>query len=653
MAEALGVAASGIAVFQVATQVGKSIIKLRNLWNDLQDVPSSIEDLFDQIECLDPALWEAEYTFSHAGLPPIFWDDTIASRSTAYCRKALNSLTELVDDLASQVNRPGKFKSRLAAAKVVLKKEQIRVLEHRLQNAVRMLGLAQQSYSFALLKVQPHIIMQEFTSIARPLIAEALQSNKQQGRPDNPARHTQALSFDSTRPADDRELEDRSKALGPSLKDQKSVISYRLRLPTWLYRTTWELQSCRSLGNWKLNLRCYRIVSLNSEVMILTRRGKMRELQALFESGLASPWDRCEWSGETLLHEAASHSNIPMITYLMSLGADPSEPAFDGRYPINALLMQNRVIYCASQLMFSQSVADWFYTDSSKKLTDMLTADFDHGDGNCRCGSFGPPEGVFKIVRDMECPNHEKTTLKSRIEKLLGFSVGLVPRFIPYFLQPHWSQDLGALCRDSVAIFPLITIVAFALGRIDEWPPMADEMIRNTPDIHCVGRHRDGRGGPHRLNRSTPLIALIKGFSIFIDDNSLMSVELPSRLKLWLQSIKSAGYDLQGYGRRENEMLLDRKLRLDNKLASLINRKRGTPPRWEPRYLRGYEYGPEPDDWKILWAVRERSWSADFWKMVDGEPQPIIPGGWVEDSDDDQDDDWSDWGEDSDDDWDE
>jgi hypothetical protein len=146
MAEALSVAASGIAVAQVAAQVGKSIIKLKQLWDDLQEIPLSIADLLDQIDCLDPALWEAEHTFSQASLPPIFWDDRLASRSTAYCRKALASLTELVDELSIQINQPGKLRRKAACAKVLLKKDQLKRLETRLQNAVRMLSLAQQSY---------------------------------------------------------------------------------------------------------------------------------------------------------------------------------------------------------------------------------------------------------------------------------------------------------------------------------------------------------------------------------------------------------------------------------------------------------------------------------------------------------------------------
>ncbi|GAW17814.1 hypothetical protein ANO14919_072810 [Xylariales sp. No.14919] len=317
MAEALSVAASGIAVAQVAAQVGKSIIKLKQLWDELQHVPSTIGDLLDQIECLDPALWEAENTFDQASLPPMFWDNGLASRSTAYCRKALGSLTELVDDLTLQINRPGKFRSKIASAKVVLKKEQLKTLERRLQNAIRMLTLAQQSYlvlvlgqihydihidncSSALTRVQPDIIVQSFTEITTPLIVQTLQREFQFGQLESSDAYRRQPPSQAIKPAVDGEVE--NNVLVPRRPPRRRGFkrSFRFRL-LWLSQTTWELQSSRSYGNWKLNLRCYNTVSMYSKVFQIAGMGTPRELQTLCARGLASPYDRSDTNGETLL----------------------------------------------------------------------------------------------------------------------------------------------------------------------------------------------------------------------------------------------------------------------------------------------------------------------------------------------------------------
>ena len=51
MAEALGVAASGIAVAQLSIQVGSTVSKLKQLWDQVKDVPEDIADLMEQIDC--------------------------------------------------------------------------------------------------------------------------------------------------------------------------------------------------------------------------------------------------------------------------------------------------------------------------------------------------------------------------------------------------------------------------------------------------------------------------------------------------------------------------------------------------------------------------------------------------------------------------
>ena len=155
MAEALGVAASGIAIAQVTSQVGKSVIKLKQLLDEIRDVPDDIDDLMQQIDCLDPAIFEAETNFNDTGLPSILWNDAAAKRSTAYCRSALKALTELVDELSLHIQHSRNRRRKVGAVKVLLKKDMLKKLEKRLESAVRMLTLAQQSY---LVLVTPAVV---------------------------------------------------------------------------------------------------------------------------------------------------------------------------------------------------------------------------------------------------------------------------------------------------------------------------------------------------------------------------------------------------------------------------------------------------------------------------------------------------------------
>lgn len=146
MAETLGIVASGITVAQIASQAGGAVLKLKQLWDEVHDVPDTITDLMEQIDCLDPALWEAEQHFNHQNISPLLWDHTAARRSAEYCRKALEKLSEITSDLSALVRSRHTMRRKIGCVKVVLKKEQIKSVEQRLRNAIGMLQIAQQGY---------------------------------------------------------------------------------------------------------------------------------------------------------------------------------------------------------------------------------------------------------------------------------------------------------------------------------------------------------------------------------------------------------------------------------------------------------------------------------------------------------------------------
>ncbi|RYP07837.1 hypothetical protein DL765_008990 [Monosporascus sp. GIB2] len=166
MAEALGVAASGIAIAQVTSQVGVAVVKLKKFCDEVKDVPDDIANLLQQIDCLDPALCEAENSFESTGLPAMLWNDAAAKRSTTYCRNALKALTEIVDEMAVQIKHHRRLNRKVASVKVVLRKDTLKKLEKRLENAVRMLTLAQQSYIAEVFEVTrngvPHDLQRMF-----------------------------------------------------------------------------------------------------------------------------------------------------------------------------------------------------------------------------------------------------------------------------------------------------------------------------------------------------------------------------------------------------------------------------------------------------------------------------------------------------------
>ncbi|KAI1095081.1 hypothetical protein F5B19DRAFT_489975 [Rostrohypoxylon terebratum] len=141
MAEALGVIASGIALAQIAGTAAGAVVKLKKLWDE-----------------------EAEQQVIQNQLPPQLWDDAAAIRSTKYCRKALQKLTCVAEDLASQIHSRRRIERGVSRTKILLKKDALQKLEQRLGNAVGMLQLAQQGYLITLVKHQPDVIVSKVIS---------------------------------------------------------------------------------------------------------------------------------------------------------------------------------------------------------------------------------------------------------------------------------------------------------------------------------------------------------------------------------------------------------------------------------------------------------------------------------------------------------
>ncbi|KAI1329416.1 hypothetical protein F5Y16DRAFT_365952 [Xylariaceae sp. FL0255] len=660
MAEALSVAASGIAVAQIAAQVGSSIIKLKKLWDELQEVPSTIADLLEEINCLGALLSQAEQSFNQVDLPPMLWDNSATNASTAYCRKALDALTNLIDDLSLQLSRGGKRRVKVTSVKILLKKDQIKTLERKLQRAVQLLSFAQQSYLVALTTLQPDIIMQKFAILTashshQSSMAPSL-SPKDEALPDK----CEACHADGTTAKSIEQVEPRAKVTKATstqrLSSQRNIArTFSFGVPSWTVWYTWEIQCSRSYGNWTFNIRQWRLRPSDSRVFEIAKRGTPRELQQLFDDGLASPFDKLIDYHENLLHCAAFYSNEPMIRYLLRIGLDPSERTTMGQTPV--MLFDHGFLdkSATSDHVVSPICPEIINGHEDFYLPVLLPA------GNSIDAYYGPLEikqtscscsvalyslKAYQTLTKLECPQHEKSSLFSRFRSLRRafiYTQVTEPEVLSRMLEPDWSEDFGQLCRTSTSSFSLLHTFASLFGIsyafsligqprnpiMRQWVDLMKQTILHSNDIHFIestshsSRIRSWRGfNSLGLAVSTPLTTAI--LSIFWDYRDGRDPD--GFLKVWLAIVQSAGYDLQEYGRRENELLHCTGFRYKRWLYGQITVE------WSSKILRGYVYGPNPQDWKILWTCTENTYFLDFWKLVE-DPPVLIPGGWL-DSDD-------------------
>ncbi|KAI1655374.1 hypothetical protein F4813DRAFT_180636 [Daldinia decipiens] len=144
----------------------------------------------------------------------------------------------------------------------------------------------------------------------------------------------------------------------------------------------------------------------------------------------------------------------------------------------------------------------------------------------------------------------------------------------------------------------------------------AVEIIKGIPDIHVRDIYYWFNSGLTPLGNILLLSA---------DLNYALSSEihLISRfVMVWLEALKQAGIDLETYGRREREILVEMNYII------LI-------PYLEWRLI-DFKFGPSPEDWEFYFGEPIHEYVGEFWKLVE-DPPLHIPGALVDDDNHDDD----------------
>ncbi|KAI0839207.1 hypothetical protein F5Y06DRAFT_286714 [Hypoxylon sp. FL0890] len=571
MAEALGVAANCIAITQISSQVGGAVFKLKQLWREVKDVPADIADLMEQIDCLGPVLWETEVSFSQSGPPEIVWNELASKSTTMYCRKALQNLTGIVDELSLQINTTKRGRRKIAAVK--------------------------QSYLVALTRVQPDITVERFTALIprdnqpRLRIMPEPESKPQEETISSSVSRWPDKSDVVTQPRWQKQFL-RLSLFGRILVG-RSASSYTILLqaPMWLSRRSWELHCIRACGAWQLNLRCYLFVPYYSKAMGLarSRRGSPRDMQKLFDAGLASPYDRCEF-GRTLLHEAAFGQNLEMIKYLTSVGLSPSDPddkQVQVQYAIPSKLIANLSTRYPAQLLtfryktshdpIKEVLSDLTFSKSFLVYSDLNYLEYEEAvqPSICHCRSSIHDLEIFEAL----LPYQSLRDLTSQLAVL------------KLILEPEWSTNPQSIFRSET--FSLLGAVASRLCQSLQWKTTKRGrfLLPKAKDCWFTFAVEDiaVRSFPYKNQHS-------------------FTMGLTLMLRIWLAALKHADIDLDAYGRREHEIIVNRTFR---------------------HCFFGIKFGPEPEDWEVYWEDPVDAFAGDFWKLID-DPPLQVPGSWVE-----------------------
>jgi len=127
MAEVLGIIASSVQVAGLAGQIAGVGLKIRALYQEIQDAPDELAFRLQELHLLAGIL-----SRSNSG----------SSDAASFCERCLSDLNLTLSELESQVRRSKGIRQKVATTKVVLKKQLIQKLDSRLCRSVQLLQLA-------------------------------------------------------------------------------------------------------------------------------------------------------------------------------------------------------------------------------------------------------------------------------------------------------------------------------------------------------------------------------------------------------------------------------------------------------------------------------------------------------------------------------
>ncbi|KAI8274582.1 hypothetical protein K4K56_001691 [Colletotrichum sp. SAR 10_98] len=146
MAEALGTAASVIAVIDLAGKAVTLTFKLKCLWDEVKDVPAALLEKAEELQYLDEILRDDEIHADNNPLPAPAWNDAIMQKATGRARAAMEDLQMTLDAHNRSLEDKRRHRRKLTAAKVVLHKESLKAMERKLDNALRLYKMAESRY---------------------------------------------------------------------------------------------------------------------------------------------------------------------------------------------------------------------------------------------------------------------------------------------------------------------------------------------------------------------------------------------------------------------------------------------------------------------------------------------------------------------------
>lgn len=322
------VAASSIAFVQAATGIAKCIIKAKQFWSQVQDVPEDIQDLIIDLEVWKVTLTDVGSQLHDNVIPPSFWSNSSVKQSLSLAERAHIALDSLVRDMDKQLQSKKGMRRKMVAAKICIKKDALERFEKKLSRSLRLLQTSLQAYQLyvtatlsindsitnlrsALIRYSPQMISRRVTDdilkemhkqiIPKATVSACVSETIHDGNTRSIYRKDRRLLAQTRRQPFGPQEYKPSKLGRLSLAYAEDTGAWQayLQWPSWLSQTVYELCAAPVCG-WTCNLRSYSIFPAESEVTRIIEKGDLDSVRELFNSGKVSLFDR-DSEGHSLL----------------------------------------------------------------------------------------------------------------------------------------------------------------------------------------------------------------------------------------------------------------------------------------------------------------------------------------------------------------
>ncbi|KAJ2907121.1 uncharacterized protein MKZ38_007636 [Zalerion maritima] len=610
MAEVLGAVASGVAVADLAGKLIYGLMTLKGLWDQVKDVPNTVECLMAEIEILLPLVQRNSFEGCEV--------------AKSYALNAIGQLVTLVSDLSNDIGSARGFRKHLAKVHVALKADVISRYEKRLQSAVRLLMMAQQCYAISLQETQADSVVEK--------LLDKVNSNKS-------TSSSSLIDVNSllSIPVDAR-------ADPPStISKARSHVAFSIPFSGYQF----HLQ--RSYCGWQFNLRPYTVFPSDYEwkPLRLIAAGSDEELFRLFDTGEASPFDRSP-TGKTYLFYAFNSPNPSILQRLLEIGVDQGEQDDKGYTFSKSILAAPQEYHKANSLRhYLFSIDQGFDNQVTWYLQKSMSSDYDlykfYIDTEFRRKRV-TKEDVFRdceVVRGFDWVN----TSQVRYVLQVAEKCTSAPPFEPdptcyYFL---FARVIGALSIRWSQVQDPLPWSTPAPGTHEEWRQLVHDVLPVQFAIHWI---RKGKYfGHHYYPWDSPVCTFILSGSRWHDIDITFRKHLKhitKAIQFWAAVVHESGACLAEYGEREMEAYENYRLycaRLDPNVSGMLSREQNQRKqrdyylfcqrRWTD--VCAMKTGPLPEDWGFEWKPQVEKFVGDFFEIVE-DPQwnRHVPGAWRE-----------------------